>query len=396
MRSTTAPGAAPVLEDTVTLLDTFARRRADRDRRWADADIRESIVWTFRDACIGAGVALAVDSPVAGTSFRTPIVTRIELGPPVRLTVRMLAGQVPAQLAAVGRLIAPHLGGIALRVHDRGHGWAQVDILTVDPLAAMLPLNLARPGLLIGRDEGADDVAVDHPRDLPHMIVQGQTRSGKSIFTYALLAQVARCSDVEIAGVDPSGITLRPLAGTRHDRIALGLADHDGIEAVFVELVAEMDRRLAAMPADRDILPTDDTTPVIVVVLDEYPALLRALDATKTRDRDRGKAVRAMVARLLAESHKVGLRVVLIAQRAEATIVGAAERAQCAGRLSFRVDSADSVKLLHPDGDTVAAEHTAAPPGIALCSWPGRPLTRLRAPYIGGYGEFVAAVAGAQ
>lgn len=100
------------------------------------------------------------------------------------------------------------------------------------------------------------------------------------------------------------------------------------------------------------------------------------------------------MARLLAESHKVGHRVILAAQRAEASIVGAAERAQCAGRLSFRVDSADSVKLLHSDGDEHAAAHTAALPDIALCTWPGRPLTRIRAPWIGSYAAYVAAVTG--
>jgi S-DNA-T family DNA segregation ATPase FtsK/SpoIIIE len=95
---------------------------------------------------------------------------------------------------------------------------------------------------------------------------------------------------------------------------------------------------------------------------------------------------------MLAEAHKVGFRVVIAAQRAEASIVGSAERAQCAGRLSFRVDSKDSINLLHPDGADYAADHTSSPPGIALCSWPGRPLARLRGPYIGGYGDYVRAV----
>ena len=95
---------------------------------------------------------------------------------------------------------------------------------------------------------------------------------------------------------------------------------------------------------------------------------------------------------LLAEVKERGFRLVLAAQRAEASIVGSAERAQCGGRLSFRVDSKDSIALLHPDGVDYAAEHTSSPPGIALCSWPGRPLTRLRGPYIGAYGDFVRAV----
>jgi hypothetical protein len=366
------------------------RRRSDRV---VEHEMRESLRWSFRQACIGSGVCLAVDAPVAGTSYRTPAVTNIVLGSPLRMTVRMLEGQVPAQLGRAGYLIAPHLGGVALRVQDRGFGWAIVDVLTVDPLAAVLPLEREgeSPSVLLGRDEGGQDVTVD-PVDLPHMIVQGQTRSGKSTFLYALLAQLTRHDHVIVAGVDPSGITLRPFTGTRHEPWqALGLASLDGIEKVLAELVAEMDHRLAAMPLGRDILPVGADNPLIVAVLDEYPALLRAVDAADTKA---GKRVRALVARLLAESHKVGFRVVLAAQRAEASIVGAAERAQCAGRLSFRVDSADSIKLLHPDADDYAAGHTSSPPGIALLSWPGRPLSRVRAPYI-DYAGFCAAVAGA-
>jgi DNA segregation ATPase FtsK/SpoIIIE-like protein len=221
--------------------------------------------------------------------------------------------------------------------------------------------------------------------------VQGQTRSGKSTWLYALIVQLVRHPQVTVAGVDPSGITLRPFADTSHARWqASGLADLAALEDVLVALVADMDARLAAMPADRDILPISRAHPLMVTILDEYPALLRALDAA---DPKLGKRCRALVARLLAESHKVGHRLVIAAQRAEASIVGAAERAQCGGRLSFRVDSADSVKLLHPDADLLAAGHTSAPPGIALCSWPGRPLTRMRGPFLGGYREYAAAVA---
>jgi hypothetical protein len=112
-----------------------------------------------------------------------------------------------------------------------------------DPLGPSPELGSAcrTPGLLIGRDESGADVGVEHPRDLPHVIVRRQTRSGKSIWLYSLLAQSARWPDVEITGVDPSGITLRR------------------------------------------------------VVLDEYPVVLRALDGLKTRDRDPGKTTRTLI-----------------------------------------------------------------------------------------------------
>jgi S-DNA-T family DNA segregation ATPase FtsK/SpoIIIE len=85
---------------------------------------------------------------------------------------------------------------------------------------------------------------------------------------------------------------------------------------------------------------------------------------------------------------------VLACQRAEATIIGAAERAQCAGRLSFRTDNYDSIKLLHADAPPeLAAEHSSAPAGVALLSWPGREISRVRGPWLGDYSAFARAVA---
>ncbi|MDN5856881.1 MAG: hypothetical protein L0K86_29395 [Actinomycetia bacterium] len=373
-------------------MSLFTRRSA----RWADHEYRAEIAAVFRAACIGAGVAQLVDGPVAGTTHRAPEVTHIGLGgPSLRLTVRMLPGQEPAQLARVGRLIAPHLGGLALRVTDRGHGWALVDVLTADPLAGVVPLVLPRPDrrVLIGRTENGAALAQDW-RAGAHTICQGVTRSGKSVWTYGLLAQLADHPDVLIAGCDPTGLLWRPFADSRHARWQVcGVGDPARHQHLLTRLCTEMDQRIAALPVDADTLTVTRATPLLLVVLEEYPALLRVVDSA---DKDLGKSIRAQVGRLLAEGAKVGVRVVILAQRAEAAVIGAFERAMCSWRLSFRTDNRASVELLHPGADPgVADAHTTAEPGIALVTMPGRPLTRVRDPYLGGYREYVAAVGAA-
>lgn len=376
----------------MSLLDWRWRRDIRADEMEVDR-----IVTAWVRACEGAGLVREVDT-VTGPTVIPPKITHIVLGPPTVLSVQLQPGMTVADVRVLAPRLAPHLGCYGLRVEPRGHGeWVVVTLLAADPLAATLPLDVAAlppPALtsvLLGRDEAGQDVAVD-PVDLPHLIVQGQTRSGKSTFLYALLAQVSQMRHLLVAGVDPSGITLRPFTGTRHEPWqACGLSSLDAIEKTLAELAAELDRRLEAMPRGRDVLPVGPDVPLILVVLEEWPATLRALDVA---DLKQGKRVRALVARLLAESHKVGFRVVLAVQRAEANIVGAAERAQCGGRLSFRVDSEDSIKLLHAGADDYAVGHINSPPGIALMSWPGRPLTRIRAPFV-DYAGFSAAVAGA-
>lgn len=328
-----------------SLLDLLPARRCER---WAEHDLIESLRWAFREACIGGGVALAVDSPVAGTSQRTPEVTRVQLGPPVRLTVRMLPGQIPAALTRVGPLIAPHLGGVGMRVTDRGHGWALVDVLDSDPLDGVLPLHMpgSGPGVLIGRDEGGVELVEDWRRGA-HTIVQGVTRSGKSVWTYGALAQLAAQLDVIVGGCDPTGLLWRPFAGSRHgaEWQVSGLADLDAHEALLQRLVDEMDARIADLPADRDVLGVSEDLRLLVVVLKELAGLLRALDAAKTHDSDPGKRVRMLMGRLLAEGAKVGIRVIILVQRAEAGVVGAFERARCSLRISFRATSGPASKI---------------------------------------------------
>lgn len=349
--------------------------------------------WQFRQACIGAGVAIAVDAPVAGTGWHTPEVVQVQLGPPARLTVRMVPGQIPADLQRAGLLIAPHLDGVMLRVEDRGHGFATVTVLDHDPLSGVLALRLPRPDrrVLIGRDEGGNEIIEDWRR-APHTIVQGVTRSGKSVWTYGTLAQLAGQTRVIITGIDPTGLLWRPFTDTRHaEWQTSGLADLGAHEKLLQRLCDEMDTRIAALPSDRDTIAISRERPLIVVVLEELAGLLRAADAA---DKAIGKTIRVLIGRLLAEGHKVGIRVVILVQRAEAQVVGAFERAMCSLRISFRTDNRASVELLHPGCDPSTADaHTTAEPGIALMSLPGMPLTRIRAPYLGGYPEYVTAIA---
>jgi S-DNA-T family DNA segregation ATPase FtsK/SpoIIIE len=226
-----------------------------------------------------------------------------------------------------------------------------------------------------------------------HLIVQGTTGGGKSIALYSLLGQLVDAPDVRVTGCDPTGLLLRPWSGRWADipAPALGTADPARYVLMLDQVVREMDRRIAAMPAGRDSVALSTDMPVLLVVLEEYPGLLRLVDGT---DAKLGKQLRALVGRLLAEGRKAGVRVVIVSQRADASILGGFERGQASHRLSFRVDSGDAVRMLHPDAlpDVIAA-HAAAPAGVALLTAPGLPLTRLRAPWR-TYADYCAAVGG--
>ncbi|WP_445942388.1 FtsK/SpoIIIE domain-containing protein [Pseudonocardia sp. T1-2H] len=306
---------------------------------------------------------------------------------------------VAADVRDLADRLCPHLGCHSLRVESRGHGaYAVITLLASDPLAGVytLPRGPITGPVLLARDEEAQDVTADL-YTMPHTIASGQTGSGKSSFGYSLLAQAAERAKagepIRIAGVDPSSVTLRPFAGTAHaEHISLGLKDPARIERTLDRLVTDLDNRLEAMPIASDILPITDEHPLTLIVLEEWPATLRALDAL---DKKVAARVRGHVARLLAEARKVRMMVFMLVQRPEANLIGGAERAQLGLRLSFRSDSVESVRLLHSDADpAMAAGHSTALPGVALMSAVGRGLTRVRAPWL-PYADYVRRVGGA-
>lgn len=381
------PAAASLAAGVSGIRAWWTARQARRAELLDDVREVDTLIYAWREACEGAGVAMTVDTATGGTVV-PPRIVHVVLGPPTVLTVRLLPGQVVADLRRVAYRVAGHLGAGTLRVTAQGVDHARVELVHSDPLADPLPLPLAdiRPGyVLLGRDEGGELLA--EPGIPSHVCVQGVTRSGKSVWSYGTLAQLAPDPAVLVAGSDPTGLLLgRVWDDTRHREWQVaGLADPPAHVAMLARVVREMDRRIADLPLARDAVDTSPDLPLLVVVMEEYPGLLRALDAIKTRESNPGAEVRSMVARLLAEGAKAGVRVMLIAQRAEAAVVGAFERSQCSLRISFRVDNRASVELLHPGADPETADaHTTAPAGVALVSTPGRPLLRVRGPLLGG------------
>src|SRR5699024_12543066 len=57
-----------------------------------------------------------------------------------------------------------------------------------------------------------------------HTVVAGATRSGKSVFSYVVLSQLARLPFVQVVGVDPSGLLLAPFVDAGAEHLALGTA----------------------------------------------------------------------------------------------------------------------------------------------------------------------------
>ncbi|GAA4820451.1 hypothetical protein GCM10023201_02370 [Actinomycetospora corticicola] len=345
----------------------------------------------WREACTGVGLCHYVHV-AAGTTIRTPRFGGLRHGDGLVFSTELLPGQEPDDLRAQATRLAHTLGAHGLRVEPLAGRWVRIVLLQSDPLTARVPLPelpLAHGAgrMVLGR--GEDGTAITHRLTGPaHLAVQGQNGSGKSVFTYGLLAQLCAAPDVLITGSDITGLVLgRAFDGTAHrDLQATGTRDLLEHAAMLDRLVAEMDHRLDAMPARQDAVTASEWTPLVLVVLEEFPGLLRAAQA---RDKKLAERITSAVLRLVSEGRKAAFRVLMLAQRFEANAVGGGyARDQFALRLSFRVP-ADSLAMLHgDDARPLGPAHANAAPGIAYLSGPGHDCTRLRAPYLGGYGEY--------
>ena len=348
------------------------------------------MTWAWREACRGTAVGRTVSTPTGPTDV-TPRLVSLALGPPTVLMALMLPGQVVTDYRAVAHRLAGHLGAAALRIEPRGLQHVRLELLASDPLAGVLEvadLTVTHPEVVLGRGEGGEDITAD-VTGWPHALLTGSTTSGKTTGLRWVLAQLADRADVRVIGSDPSGSLWRPWPA-EPGRVS-GLADVEAHVAMLERATAEMDHRLDTLPAGRDRVSTSPGLPLWLVVAEEYPGLLRVADA---HGKDMGRRLRTAMSRLLAESAKAGMRVWLLAQRGDTSVIGGFERSNLGVRLTWATDR-EGVKMAHPGApaDLVDA-HGTAPAGVALLSAPGVDLVRLRFPRL-EFTDYAAAITAA-
>lgn len=249
--------------------------------------------------------------------------------------------------------------------------------------------------ITLGRDIAGQDILFD-PFAAAHTLLTGNTRSGKSVQLYGMLAQLDGLP-VKVCGIDPSGIVFNALGdklGGSDWRVST-LKDPEKTVSVMGGIVAEMDSRIKQLLQNRldKITEFSPEKPALIVVLEEYPGTLSALHSldqasgVKVAERSETK-VRAAIQRLALEGAKAGIFLWLVAQRADASLLTGVLRSQLTQRFSFRQD-ADGLRMLHEGLEPEDIERAASfIPGQAFAEMAGTlPLTQYRADVI-TYEEF--------
>lgn len=258
-----------------------------------------------------------------------------------------------AQAAVIAAALQSRAGAVA-----GGDGPAPSGDLA-DLLAAAPPPGHGTLPAVIGRD-GAEPVVVDLVVDGPHAVVTGVTGAGKSelltTWIAALCATHTTAQVVFLLADFKGGRAFDRLAALPHVTGVLTDLDeaaaHRAIESLRAEL-HHRERVLAALGA-RDVDEAGEALPRLVIVVDEYAALV----GTQPQLHD-------VFADIAARGRALGMHLVLAGQRATGVFRDAL-LANCPLRLSLRVTDAADSRLVIGSDDAAALPGDPAARGLAL------------------------------
>ncbi|MDO8591885.1 MAG: DNA translocase FtsK 4TM domain-containing protein [bacterium] len=209
-------------------------------------------------------------------------------------------------------------------------------------------------GIAIGKDITGTAVVGDLDR-MPHLLIAGQTGSGKSVMINSLLTSLLyrnSPADLKLILVDPKQVEMNLYKDIPH-LLAPVIHEPEKCISALKWAVAEMERRLKAFAevGKRNIgeynqLKQEEGMPYIVIVVDELADLMMMA----ARD------VESLVVRIAQKARAAGIHLVIATQRPSVDVITGLIKANVPGRIAFTtisqidsrtiIDQAGAEKLL--------------------------------------------------
>ena len=295
----------------------------------------------------------SIDVEMEGANIG-PKVTQYTLKPPsgVKLNrISALETNIALNLAAQAlRIEAPIPGQRAVGIEVPNRKAADVRLYGI--LSAKQWSASAEPlGFAVGKDI-AGDAVIGELNKMPHLLIAGQTGSGKSVMINTLLSSLLyrnSPSDMRLILVDPKQVEMTPYADIPHLLTPI-ITEPEKTISALKWAVNEMERRysLLAEVKVRDIKTynskkPEEPMPYIVIVIEELAELMMIA----ARD------VEALIVRLAQKARAVGVHLVLATQRPSVDVITGLIKANIPARIAFTVASqVDSRTIL----DQIGAE----------------------------------------
>lgn len=244
----------------------------------------------------------------------------------------------------------PGLGLVGIEVPNEKRDIVGIkEVLTDDAFTH----HKSKLALAIGKDINGDFIVGDLAK-MPHLLIAGQTGSGKSVgmngFILSMLYKNTP-SELRMIMVDPKQVELGIYDGIPHLLTPVINSPDKALNALKW-WVAEMERRYSTMkPMNvRNLeeynakVSNKDRMPVIVIIIDELADLM--MSGNK-------KEVEAAITRIAQKARAVGLHLILATQRPSVDVITGLIKANVPSRVAFTVASnIDSRTIL----DQIGAE----------------------------------------
>jgi S-DNA-T family DNA segregation ATPase FtsK/SpoIIIE len=236
-------------------------------------------------------------------------------------------------------------GCIGLEVPNSERG----TVLFQDTIMTMASKPKDKPYLAVGASSTGMPVALDLTA-MPHLLVAGTTRSGKSQFLHGAICSLIRmdAKDLELVLVDPKMVEFTAYAHLPHLRepVATGV---DSAGQVLTRLVAEMDRRYTELAAAgmSDIgqyRAAGKQMSYVVAIVDEFGDLMMSGLKHVTC------MVETCVIRLAQKGRAAGVHLILSTQNPTVSVISNQIKANMPMRVAFKVTSYTESKVILDQG----------------------------------------------
>jgi S-DNA-T family DNA segregation ATPase FtsK/SpoIIIE len=285
--------------------------------------------------------------------FVGPVVTRYELKPAagVKLSrIESLADDLALALAARSlRIEAPIPGKSVVGIEIPNLAIGLVALRDVAE-SAEFRAGESKLTVALGRDVAGSPIVTNLAR-LPHLLIAGQTGSGKSVCINSIITSLlmqATPDEVRLILADPKRVELTGFNGTPHLVVPV-VTDHDKILNALYWAMGEMDRRyrLFARATARNIEKYNesrtgpDRIPYVVLLIDELADLMMSAPIQ----------VEKAITRISQLARATGIHLVVATQRPSVDVITGLIKANIPARVAFATASAvDSRTIIDMTG----------------------------------------------